>query len=183
MNSQTNKKLIKAYGKLLKKDDEKIKVKSLCEKADIARATFYLYYKDIDDFTEKLKSHIINRFFEQALVILSCSEDAFADAVKKENLLLSDDELLVLNNFISGTNYIDFALAANSIYRSYPIEIISEELYVQNKLYFDFFAHGFLPMLIFGLIDYDEKKFRSEMKHCRIYFKFLCKIASNNEPS
>ena len=40
---------------------EKIMVTELCEKADINKSTFYAYYRDIYDLSEKLENEIIER--------------------------------------------------------------------------------------------------------------------------
>lgn len=43
---------------------EKIMITELCEKADINKSTFYAYYRDIYDLSEKLENDIIERILK-----------------------------------------------------------------------------------------------------------------------
>lgn len=175
-NSITDQKLITAYSKLVNKQTDKITVSLLCKKADVARATFYTHYKDLDDFVNKLKDHIIDKFFEQATALLVCSEADLKEAVKKENLLLNKCELDILRFMISDTNYIGFALDANDYYASqHENSLFSEEVWKKHNEEINLFACGYLMILIFGITQYEETAFTENIKFCRMVFRYLFK--------
>ncbi len=170
----TNRKLIAAYGKLLKKGSDKITVSLLCEKADVARATFYNNYKDLDSFVEELHNYIIRLFFEQATYFMSCNDMEFNKAVKKENLLLNEYELIILNCMVGGSNYMDFAMRADSYYLDEQRgSIFPNEIREQYKDVIDIFTRGYFPILIFSLLDYNEVSLKRDIYNCRVLFKAL----------
>lgn len=175
MNSSTNRKLIRGYARLIKKGTQRITVSLLCEKADVARATFYIHYKDLNDFTETLQAQIVDKFFEQATFFLSCDDKEFQKAIKKENLLLNENELTVLENMISGTNYIDFLYKADKYYiEEKEFSLFTKEEWLLHEDKINIFSRGYLPLLILGITNYfDEKEFRSDMENCRKFYKRL----------
>ena len=65
MESKVEKKLYEALAKIVSKGEEKLSVSTLCEKADVSRASFYIYYKDLDDFEAKCRTCVSERLFEQ----------------------------------------------------------------------------------------------------------------------
>ena len=85
MDSAVERKLLKAYNELLRKNADKITVTSLCEKADVSRATFYLYYSSINEFTEKCREYIIKKLNAQAKLIITCDESMLHTIKKKKN--------------------------------------------------------------------------------------------------
>ncbi len=175
MNKNINRKLIVAYSNLLEKESEKINVTALCEKANVARASFYVYYSDLEEFQKKVNDYIIDKFFRQSVVILTCSDDELSTVVKKENLLFDNCELGILSHMIKGTNYIDFVLLAESYYSDLSISsVYTDEILKNYKDDIDFFSRGYLPILVDGLTCYRENRFRKDMKQCRIFFRALC---------
>ncbi|MCH5342677.1 MAG: TetR/AcrR family transcriptional regulator [Acetatifactor sp.] len=48
-----------------KKELEKIKVKELCEKAQINKSTFYAHYRDIYDLSEQLENEVVASLMEE----------------------------------------------------------------------------------------------------------------------
>ncbi len=174
MNKNINRKLITAYGKLLEKENEKISVTALCEKARVARASFYIYYSDLEEFQKKLSDYIVDKFFKQSVVIITCNDAELRTVTKKENLLFDSCELKILAHMIKGTNYIDFVLLAESYLVDESCEAVyTSEMRERYKEDIDFFSRGYLPILIDGLTDYEEARFRRDMKYCRGYFKSL----------
>ena len=56
---KTKQALINAFGALVKQHESyHMTVKELCEKADINRSTFYLYYQDLNDFLDQLQDTV-----------------------------------------------------------------------------------------------------------------------------
>ena len=61
-----------------RKDLEKITVKELCEKAQINKSTFYVYYEDIYDLSDKIENEIVTSVIRD----LGLSEDIITDSEK-----------------------------------------------------------------------------------------------------
>ena len=59
-----------------KKELEKITVKELCEAAKINKSTFYVYYKDIYDLSDKIENEIVTSVIKN----LGSIEDIIADS-------------------------------------------------------------------------------------------------------
>lgn len=181
MNESTEKKLRCAYGKLISKQAEKITVTDLCKKADISRATFYNYYEDIDEYIEKVGTQIVLRLFEQASRLMRCSDHEFSRIVRKENLIFDEYETKILENMLSGANYLTFANLANDCYvQQKNLTPFSDYAWENHREEVDLFARGYLIILIFGLINYDEASFRSDIRNCRSYYNTLCKRFEEN---
>lgn len=58
-----------------KKPLEKITVKELCEKAQINKSTFYVYYSDVYDLSDKIEDEVISEIMKS----LSDTEEILAD--------------------------------------------------------------------------------------------------------
>ena len=56
-----------------KKPLEKLTVKELCEKAQINKSTFYVYYKDVYDLSDKIESEIVSSIIKS----LGSADDIF----------------------------------------------------------------------------------------------------------
>ncbi len=177
MDSAVERKLLKAYNELLRKNADKITVTTLCEKADVSRASFYLYYSSIKEFTEKCREFLIKKLNAQAKLIITCDESMLHAVLKKKNLLLDETELSLLRLSAKGTKYIEFALTADKLMPDDAIKVISEyeskEFYLRHKDEMDYFFNGYIPMLFFGLTEYDEDTFIFEMKSCRKLYRML----------
>lgn len=173
-----DRKLIVALCELIKKNDErKLIVSNLCKKADISRATFYLHYKNFDEFREALKDYIIDKILNQAFILLLCEDRELKNAVKKENLIFDEYDNILLGYFTSNENCIEFGSKAFLNAEKYLQKLdISESLYEKmisdDKTYTVFFA-GYACLVYFGLSDYDETRFRKEMERCRCLFKLI----------
>lgn len=175
MNESTERKLRVAYGKLVRKNSEKITVTDLCKKADVSRATFYIYYKDIDEYAEKLRMYIASRLFNQASELLLCSDYDFPRLIKRDKLIFDEYETEILKNMLSGANYLTFATVTDTfLVRDKEASPFSDSAWERHRDEIDLFTRGYLIMLISGLINYDETSFRSDMRNCRAYFRNLC---------
>ena len=175
MNKSIDIKLIRAYSKLLKKGAKRISVCLLCETADISRASFYVYHKSMREFEESLSTYMMNKFFEQSTYLLSCSEDEFVKAIKKENSYFDKYEMIILKNMISGSNYLDFAAFADNYYlKEKEASLFSEEDWEKHKQDIDFFSRGYLMILILGMTGYMENSYEKDIRKCRALFRCLC---------
>ncbi len=175
MNKPIDIKLIKGYSKLLKKETKKISVSLLCETADVSRASFYIYYGSIREFENSLSAFMLNKFFDQAIYLLRCSEDELKNAVKKENLFFDKYELIILKYMISGSNYLNFAAFANSHYlKEKEVLVFSEEVWNKHRQDIDFFSRGYLMILILGMTGYMDNTFEKDIQKCRVLFRHLC---------
>ena len=75
--SKSNKAIIVSFFELRKKKDaEKITVTELCQLANINKSTFYVYYRDILDLSEKLESY----FVQSILKDLDATSNIFTNA-------------------------------------------------------------------------------------------------------
>ena len=170
MNKGTNRKLHIAYTELIKKE-EKISVTMLCEKAGVSRATFYLYYRDIDEFIKKSNEYIILKLWDQMELILKTSDKELGNVIKRKNIIFEEHEIELLDYYCSGNRYISFAIHANELiiprHKKLMTEKWGEEYYNANADKFDFFLNAFVPLVFFNLINYDEAKFRYEMMSLR----------------
>lgn len=174
MVEMINRKLVSAYSKLLKKGVQRITVSLLCEKADVSRANFYNYYKDLNDFIIKLHSHMVDALFEQSILFLLCSEKEIADCVKKENLLLNDSETEILKNMLHGSNYIDFAVLADRYYTDEKKRaLFSRKIWEEKKDILDIFTRGYLPVIIINFLNYNEESFEADIRNSRALFKYF----------
>lgn len=181
MNKSVNLKLMAAYSRLVEKKDEKITVITLCEKADVSRASFYIYYNSLDEFVNKVSLYIIDKLFMQSVKIITCRDADLSFVIKKENLFFNEGEIKILRNMISGVNYIDFAILAESYYVDRKNDpLFSEEMWKNHKDEIDLFSRGYIPILLVNLINYDEINFKKDMKNCRFFFKNLHNQISEN---
>lgn len=175
MNKSIDIKLIRAYSKLLKKDTKKISVCLLCETAEVSRASFYVYHKSMGEFEKSLGTYMMSKFFEYSTYLLRCSEDEFAKAIKKENSSFDKYETVILKHMISGSNYLDFAIFADSYYlKEKEASLFSPEVWEKHKQVLDFFSRGYLMILILGMTGYMENTYEKDIRKCRALFKCLC---------
>lgn len=67
-----------------KKPLEKLTVKELCEAAQINKSTFYVYYKDVYDLSDKIESEIVSSVIKS----LGSADDIFNDPKEFSRKLL-----------------------------------------------------------------------------------------------
>lgn len=157
MQNKVELKLRKALAELAYKEVEKISVSALCEKAEISRASFYLYYKDIDDLIAKTREYIINKLDEQLNVILHIKDGISTDI---HRIVFTDDDIALLKGYTGKHVYWDFAVDTNRIitprYNKKMIERWGEDYFNKNKAKFEFLLNGGVATLYFDLINYDR---------------------------
>ena len=71
LNTKTHRRLRKAYCRLLRRmDEKKITVSSLTDEADVSRATFYLYFQNIEEFRVYTSQYIVSLYVEQIAAVI-----------------------------------------------------------------------------------------------------------------
>lgn len=177
MDKGVNKKLNTALAKLASKTGCKITVTNLCEKADVSRATFYLYHNDLDDFLNKSREYILRRFFEQMKLIMQATDKELETVLLRKNIIFDDAEIMLLRYFADGNSYYTFAEAANRFVMPQLEELIIEkwgkDCYEKNRFKFKYFFNGFITVLYFDIINYNENKIKFEMYGSRAIAKTL----------
>ena len=95
ITNKTGRRLRKAYCRLLKEiGEDKISVSNLTEEADISRATFYLYYQNIDEFKEDTQKYIMSLFIKQIRMFLDAGKAGAQQACKRKNLIFMHQQIL-----------------------------------------------------------------------------------------
>lgn len=176
MEKEIKKKLSEGFVRILNK---KQTVTLLCEKAEISRATFYLYYKNFDDFYEKTEQEIIGKFFDQIILLMFCDDSRLEKNIKKQNCLLNETERKLLSFYAEGKNYMSFAMRGfkNSIpaFDDFCKEKFGEEFFCKNSFVLHYCFNAVATLLFFDLIDYDESKLIFEITQARkIINSLLC---------
>ena len=93
VNTKTHRRLRKAYCRLLRRmDEKKITVSSLTDEADVSRATFYLYFQNIEEFRVYALQYIVSLYIEQIGTFLKAGKQGAKEACKKRNLIFTEDD-------------------------------------------------------------------------------------------
>lgn len=165
MHNSVEVKVRKTVAELARKNVEKISVSALCEKAGISRASFYLYYNDIDDLIEKTLEYIVDKFGEQLGIILDVENRPYED---KYHIVFSEDDIALLGAFTGTHVYWKFALHANNVivprFRKRMIEFFGEETYRKKEMVFEFLINGGAATLYFDLLNYDKETYIKNMQ-------------------
>lgn len=69
------------------KDLHKISVKEICERANVARSTFYAYYDVIDDCLAVIENHFLHELIELNLERKACDKNVYADLSFSESTI------------------------------------------------------------------------------------------------
>ncbi len=158
-------KIRKTIAELARKNVEKISVSALCEKAGISRASFYLYYKDIDDLAEKTLEYIVNKFDEQLSIILDIKDGLCEDNCR---IVFSEDDIALLRAFTGNHEYWNFAVFANNVivprFSKRMIERWGEKTYREKETIFEFLINGGAATLYFDLINFDKETYIKNMQ-------------------
>lgn len=165
MQNSVEAKLRKVMAELAEKNVEKISVTSLCEKAGVSRASFYIYYKDLDDLINKTREYVINKLHEQLNVILDGKD---GKEHYKYKIVFSEDDIALLRAFTGKHVYWDFAVDANKIIvprcEKKMIERWGEDFYNEHRAVFEFVLNGGIATLYFDLLNFDRETYVKNMK-------------------
>lgn len=93
INTKTHRRLRKAYCSLIRKNgNDKMNVRELTDEADVSRATFYLYYENIEQFRDETWKYITSLFIKQIKMFLVAGKAEARQACKRRNLIFTDDD-------------------------------------------------------------------------------------------
>lgn len=163
MTSRTHRRLKKAYCRLLMKTDaEKINVSTLTEEADVSRATFYLYYQNIDEFKKETTEYMIALFVRQICIFIESDRSKVREACSKRNLIFTEDDLslfrcLFMNNRGFGFDKSEFRYVFDTL-SSRVSERFSDKFIKKNKERFELFFIGYSAVMRDDFFDYHSDK-------------------------
>ncbi len=165
MQSNVELKLRRTLAELADKEVEKISVSALCEKADVSRASFYIYYKDMDDLIAKTREYIINKLIDQLNIILDIRDGVRND---KNRVIFDDDDISLLKGFVGKHIYWNFAVDANRIitprFKKKMIERWGEDYYNENEEKFEFVLNGGVATLCLDLMFFNKETYIKNMQ-------------------
>ncbi|MBQ7117122.1 MAG: TetR/AcrR family transcriptional regulator [Clostridia bacterium] len=165
MPASVEEKLRVTLAMLAENEKEKISVSALCEKAGVSRASFYIYYADLEDLVNKTRNYIVNRLDEQLGVLLDVKD---GKSFSESSLILTRTDIALLKGFTGKHIYWEFAVEANRIlwprYEKKMIERWGEKFFNENKEKFEFFLNGGVATLYFDLLNYDKTTYMKNMR-------------------
>ena len=157
MQNNVEVKIRKAMARLTEKNVRKISVSALCEKAGVSRASFYIYYKDLEDLIEKTREYIVNKLDEQFTILVEITDD---DYTEEKCMIFDDIDIALLKGYTGRDVYWEFAVKANMIigprFEKKMKELHGEEKYNKNKEIFEFILNGSIGTFYFDLLNCDK---------------------------
>lgn len=163
ITTKTHRRLRKAYCRLLKEtDEEKINVSALTEEADVARATFYLYYQNIEDFKKDTNNYIIDLFILQISAFISKSRSEVREACKRRNLIFTEDDFNLFSSIFKNNR--GFFFDGDELGRGFAAmygkvdEYFSPGFIRKNKARFDLFFIGYASVMREDFLNYHSDK-------------------------
>ncbi|MBQ7005938.1 MAG: TetR/AcrR family transcriptional regulator [Clostridia bacterium] len=161
LNTKTHRRLRRAYCRLLK-GNEKINVSSLTEEAEISRATFYLYYKDIDEFLEKTADYIVNAFTSTMIFFLNSTRSEVMEKCKRKNLTLTDDDFELFHCVYKNDRGFSFdkkrLAKAFEVFHTNTEKYFSQRFITKNKSRFELFYIGYVTVMRDDFFDYHSDR-------------------------
>lgn len=165
---KTKRRLRKALLSIISaKHREKISVKELTEEADISRATFYLHYKDIEDFYNDVIDYVFSLFTEQIILFMRGSFEEAKTNSKKSNLLMKDEDRELLKVLFS--DYFNLDLFNNRFKAVYDriigfaIEMHGKEFAEKHDTELRFFINGYIFAIAESLAFYNQERLYGDL--------------------
>lgn len=186
INTKTHRRLRKAYCRLIKeKGMDKVTVSALTEEADISRATFYLYYQNIEEFKDEALEYIISLYIKQLRIFLSAGTEELKQVCKKSSLIFTDSDFELFACHFDGDRGFGFSnkildLAFKNFADNIP-QYFDAKFVKKNKSRFDLFYIGYTGVMRPHFLDYhSDKVYRDVLRTMRIWnylfpeHKFKC---------
>lgn len=126
----------------------KITVKSICDLAEINRATFYKYYSDPFDLLEQIEDELIIKM--QQLIETTDNQDITQTLIIILNAVKNNAEMyMILTSKNSGSDFFDRIILENYLIKK-PImeELLPSMSPVHHEWFYNFMVHGFTNILI-----------------------------------
>ncbi len=163
MNTKTHRRLRKAYCRLIKeKDRDKITVSTLTEEADVSRATFYLYFQNIEEFKDDTHKYILSLYIRQLCIFLEAGRTKSKEACKRKNLILTDDDFNLLTCLFESNIILAFdENIVNIVFSSFSDNLpsfLDKKFIKKNKVRLDLFYIGYLGVMRNNFLDYHSDK-------------------------
>ena len=165
-NSKIHRRLRKAYVILRhKKEEDEITVSNLVEEADISRATFYLHYKNFDEFILEAERYIMALYIDQLLVFLEAGRENIKEVCRKRNLILSESDRELFKLFFE--KHLGFTEArVDFVFKEAygrALEKFGENFVKKHKSGFDIFLIGYIASMRINMFDYHSDKVYRDM--------------------
>jgi AcrR family transcriptional regulator len=163
ITTKTHRRLRKAYCRLMEKTDaEKINVSTLTEEADVSRATFYLYYQNIEKFKEDTENYIVELFIRQISLFISKSRSEVMDACKRKKLIFTEDDFkLFFSVFKNNRGFLfesdELMIAFKAMYGNVG-KYFSPKFIRKNMARFNLFFIGYASVMRENFLDYHSDK-------------------------
>ena len=146
---------------------EKIKVATICQQALINKSTFYRYYTDIYDLSEKLQQEALDEVGEDFKRLKNMFDDVDDFIEELSTLRLENPELSIL---FKGQEERLISMAQKRIERLY----LTKEMEERSKISLAFIIGGLL-FAYKGVVDgsYSEKEFSATVSQTVKFFSTL----------
>lgn len=177
-NTKTHRRLRKAYCRLIRKNQyDKMSVSSLVEEADISRATFYLYFKNIEEFEDDTFKYMLSLFAEQIVKFLLAGKTKAKETCKRKNLIFTDDDFELFSCICSVTPRFDFNKkvfeTAFDELLAYVNNYFDKSFIKKNKDRFNLFYIGYACVMIENFLDYHSSKVYRDILRTAEMWDFL----------
>lgn len=126
---------------------EKMTVKELCEEAQINKSTFYVYYEDVYDLSDKIESEIVSSVINN----LGSADDIFDDPMKftQDLFMAYASQSSLISTVFSGTRSEQLpskieTFLKEMIFASHPEFINSTEknIFITYSVYGSYYAYS-----------------------------------------
>ena len=177
-NTKTHRRLRKSYCRLIRKNQyDKMSVSSLVEEADISRATFYLYFKNIEEFEDDTFKYMLFLFAEQIVKFLLAGKTKAKETCKRKNLIFTDDDFELFSCICSVTPRFDFNKKVFDTffdkYLDYICKYFDKSFIKKNKDRFNLFYIGYACVMTENFLDYHSSKVYRDILRSAEMWDFL----------
>ena len=163
LNTKTQRRLRNAYCRLINENGiDKVNVSNLTQEADVSRATFYIYYKDIEDFKKNTYEYILGEFIKQICIFLESTRSEVKEKCKRKNLTFTADNFELFHSLFINNQGFNFNMEKyKSIFMAFygnAEKHFSDKFIKKNKNRFDLFYSGYVRVMRDNFLDYHSDK-------------------------